>query len=58
MFSFYSRLLDRYPFLTKSITAGLLFSFADTITQKCRSFIIKALKKNKSSITDAISTWL
>ena len=56
MFSFYSRLLDRYPFLTKSITAGLLFSLADTITQKCNNLLIKALKKNKILIIDETST--
>jgi hypothetical protein len=34
MFAFYSRLLDKYPIVTKVITSGTLFSLGDVVSQK------------------------
>ena len=34
MIAAYSRLLDRFPLTTKSLTSGLLFSLGDIVTQK------------------------
>lgn len=34
MFAFYSRLLDKYPIVTKAITSGTLFSLGDVVSQK------------------------
>jgi hypothetical protein len=33
MFAAYTRLLEKYPLLTKMVTSGVLFSFGDAITQ-------------------------
>lgn len=33
MFQIYTRLLDKYPLMTKMLTSGVLFSFGDVITQ-------------------------
>lgn len=40
MFSAYTRLLDKYPLLTKMLTSGVLFSFGDAITQVGKTLII------------------
>lgn len=33
MFAAYSRLLDRFPVVTKCVTAGVLFSLGDVVSQ-------------------------
>lgn len=33
MFQQYTRLLDKYPLMTKMLTSGILFSLGDAITQ-------------------------
>ncbi len=41
MFAAYNRLLDKYPYFTKMITSGTLFSLGDIITQKGIYFLNK-----------------
>lgn len=40
MFSAYTRILNKYPLLTKMITSGVLFSFGDAITQVGKILLI------------------
>lgn len=45
----YSSLLDKRPLVTKSVSAGILFSLGDAVTQLSTNVIIKRLRKTKSS---------
>jgi hypothetical protein len=40
MFSAYTRMLDKYPLMTKMLTSGVLFSLGDAITQLGISLLI------------------
>lgn len=45
MFQKYTRLLDKYPLMTKMLTSGVLFSFGDAITQLGTVFLISVIDK-------------